>query len=110
MHQQINNLFSSLFNPNNFPAIRPTFSRPNYSRPSLFSPFAPGALDSEEDNIDFGKLPPNYSNSTSETKIMDGQLVTVNKTIHKVSGNNSNGFFQYQVNYTIYNQKLAFVY
>jgi len=70
--------------------------RPFFSRPSFFAP-VPEESSSEEDRVDFDKLPANYSNSTSETKLIDGQLVTVNKTVHKISGNNSNGFFHFSV-------------
>jgi len=96
MHQQINNLFANLFNPDAFFMPRPTFPRPVFSRPSFFNPAPVDSIESE-DKVDFDKLPANYSNSTSETKIIDGRLVTVNKTVHKISGNNSNGFFHFSV-------------
>jgi len=102
MHQQIGNLFANLFNPDTFfmprPNYqRPTFPRPTFSRPSLFSPFSGFDETEDDEKLDFDKLPANYSNSTSETKIVDGQLVTVNKTVHRISGNNSNGFFHFSV-------------
>jgi len=100
MHQQINNLFANLFNPDAFamPAMpRPSFPRPFFSRPSFFGPLSGDSSELDEDVMDPEKLPDNYSNSTSETKVVDGQLVTVNKTVHKISGNNSNGFFQFSV-------------
>jgi len=100
MHQQFSNLFANLFNPEAFAMPqRPAFPqfppRPFFSRPSIFSPLPEES--SEEDTLNFDKLPANYKNSTSETKLIDGQLVTVNKTVHKISGNNSNGFFHFSV-------------
>ncbi|CAL8110126.1 unnamed protein product [Orchesella dallaii] len=93
MRQQMDSLFSSLFAPN------PGFFNPN--RQFFPRPFFPSiATDSSEDSkefLDVEKFPDNYKNSTSETKVVDGQVIQVNKTVHKISGNNSNGFFQFSV-------------
>lgn len=104
MHQQFNNVFANLFNPQGFAMPqRPIFPQfppqPFFARPSIFSPLPDDS--SEEDALNFDKLPANYKNSTSETKVIDGQLVTVNKTVHKISGNNSNGFFHFSVSIVI---------
>jgi hypothetical protein len=78
----------------------------NLNNPSYVRPFRPvfPSIDSSEENteeksvLNIGNLPANYSNSTSETKVIDGQVVQVNKTIHKISsGNNTSGFFHFQV-------------
>jgi len=45
----------------------------------------------------FGDLPTNYHNSTSETKNVNGTLVTVNQTIDRHTSNNSQSFFHVQV-------------
>lgn len=87
----MDSLFSSLFAPN--PGFFP--NRQFFPRP--FFPSAPTDSSAEEDGLDFGQLPNNYKNSTSETKVVDGQVIQVNKTVHKISGNNSNGFFQFSV-------------
>lgn len=91
VRQQMDSLFSTLFAPNQgFFPNRQFFPRP-------FFPSGPVDSSSSEDEIDFDKLPNNYKNSTSETKVVDGQVVEVNRTVHKISGNNSNGFFQFSV-------------
>lgn len=94
MRQQMDSLFSSLFAPN------PGFFNPN--RQFFPRPFFPSSIpsDSSEDTKEFTdleKFPANYKNSTSETKVVDGQVIQVNKTVHKISGDNSNGFFQFSV-------------
>lgn len=95
MRQQMDSLFSSLFAPN--PGYYP--NRQFFPRPF----FPPVPVDSDEDeSLDFGKLPDNYNNSTSETKVVDGQVIQVNKTVHKISGNNSNGFFHFSVRNIFY--------
>lgn len=91
VRQQMDSLFSSLFAPN--PGYFP--NRQFFPRP--FFPSVPSDSSAEEDALDFDKLPNNYKNSTSETKVVDGQVIQVNKTVHKISGNNSNGFFQFSV-------------
>ncbi|CAG7838046.1 unnamed protein product [Allacma fusca] len=90
MQEQMSSLWGALLNPNY--ALRPTTF--NLNRPVI-----PSIPDSDEKTsvIDFDSLPDNYSNSTSETKVIDGQLVQVNKTIHKIASNDSSGFFSFQV-------------
>jgi len=89
LQQQMSSLWGNLNNPTYVRPFRPVF-------PSIDSS---EAEDSEDKSVlDIGNLPANYSNSTSETKIVDGQVVQVNKTIHKISsGNNTQGFFHFQV-------------
>ncbi|ODM91163.1 Icarapin-like [Orchesella cincta] len=94
MRQQMDSLFSSLFAPN------PGFFNPNrqfFPRPFFPSVPADSSGEDTKEFLDFGKLPPNYKNSTSETKVVDGKVIEVNKTVHKISGDNSNGFFQFSV-------------
>ncbi len=92
VRQQMDSLFSSLFAPN--PGFFP--NRQFFPRP--FFPSVPTDSSAEqEDGLDFDQLPNNYKNSTSETKVVDGQVIQVNKTVHKISGDNSNGFFQFSV-------------
>jgi len=88
LQQQMSSLWGNLNNPSYVRPFRPVF-------PSIDS-----AEESAEDKatLNLDNLPANYSNSTSETKIVDGQVVQVNKTIHKISsGNNTSGFFHFQV-------------
>lgn len=95
----MDSLFSSLFAPN------PGFFNANPNRqffPRPFFPSVPSDVSSEDDSVDFDKLPDNYKNSTSETKVVDGQVIQVNKTVHKIGGNNSNGFFQFSVSPMIF--------
>jgi len=93
MQQQMSALWGALLNPGY--TVRP--------RPPVIAeePVLPGdtaAVDETDKSvIKIGDLPANYSNSTSETKVIDGQVVEVNKTIHKVTSNDSSGFFHFQV-------------
>jgi hypothetical protein len=90
MQEQMSSLWGALLNPNY--ALRP----PTFN----LRPFAPPAINETDEKptvIDFDNLPANYSNSTSETKVIDGQVVQVNKTIHKIASNDSSGFFSFQV-------------
>jgi hypothetical protein len=88
MQQQMSSLWGSVLTPN-------VQRRP-------FRPVFPSFESAETDNnntetINIDKLPDNYSNSTSETKVVDGHVVQVNKTIHKTSSGNNSGFFSFQV-------------
>ena len=91
MQEQMSSLWGSVLNPN---YNRPLFQqRPTFPVDSSLA----GSESSEKDVLDLDNLPANYSNSTSETKIVDGQLITVNKTVHRISSNDSSGFFHVQV-------------
>jgi hypothetical protein len=103
LQQQMSSLWGTLLNPNNRPRPVAPF-RPFNVRP--FNPFDSSAEEtgtasnntSSEEVFNIDKLPANYTNSTSETKVIDGNVVQVNRTIHKISsGNNTRGFFQFQV-------------
>jgi len=100
LQQQMSSLWGTLLNPNNRP--RPISPFRPFARP--FNPFDTSAEETSSNNtsseevFNIGKLPANYTNSTSETKVIDGNVVQVNRTIHKISsGNNTRGFFQFQV-------------
>jgi len=99
LQQQMSSLWGTLLNPNNRP--RPVSPFRPFAQP--FNPFDSSAEESKnntssEEIFNIGKLPANYTNSTSETKVIDGNVVQVNRTIHKISsGNNTRGFFQFQV-------------
>jgi len=54
-------------------------------------------LDAEKDPEVVSGLPDDYSNTTSTTKIVNGNEVTVNETIQKIGGNDSNSFFHFKV-------------
>jgi len=89
MQQQMSSLWGS-------------FLTPSYQRPfrPVFPSFESSEIDSSNETsvLDIDTLPANYSNSTSETKVVNGHVVEVNKTIHKISsGNNNSGFFSFQV-------------
>lgn len=91
MQQQMSSLWGS-------------FASPSFHRRPL-RPIFPFLESEEEKNnnndttvINIDNLPANYSNSTSETKVVDGHVVQVNKTIHKISsGDNNSGFFHFEV-------------
>lgn len=100
LQQQMSSLWGTLLNPNNRRPSHPF--RPLI--PSSFNPFDSSAEDTNNNNtsseevFNLDKLPANYTNSTSETKVIDGNVVQVNRTIQKISsGNNTHGFFQFQV-------------
>uniref|UniRef100_T1IHB0 Uncharacterized protein n=1 Tax=Strigamia maritima TaxID=126957 RepID=T1IHB0_STRMM len=48
-------------------------------------------------NTDLEELPPNYHNTTYETKNVNGSIVTVNQTIDKQTTNNSHSYFHIKV-------------
>jgi len=54
-------------------------------------------LDAEQDPEVVSGLPDDYSNTTSTTKVVNGNEVTVNETIQKIGGNDSNSFFHFKV-------------
>jgi len=80
-----------------FPSFNfPQFQFPRYpSFPSIFNG------EKEDNGTSFDSfLPEDLTNSTtSETKIVDGHVVTVNKTVNTIRGsdNKPTGFFQFQV-------------
>jgi len=93
MQQQMSSLWGSFANPSfHRRPLRPIF-------PSLsFESVEDIGSNENETIVNIDNLPPNYSNSTSETKVVDGHVVQVNKTIHKISsGNNTSGFFHFEV-------------
>lgn len=77
------NFMRPIFPSFNFPAF-PSFSRPSFNFPDLFK----GANETDLKN-----------STTSETKIVDGHVVTVNKTTNafRDKDNKTNGWFQFQV-------------
>lgn len=93
MQEQMSSLWGSFLNP---PSYQQRPFRPIF--PSFESSEIDDTGSNETSVINIDRLPANYSNSTSETKLVNGHVVEVNKTIHKISsGNNTSGFFSFQV-------------
>ena len=95
MQQQMSALWGALLNRGY--AMRPPVA--------AVEPLLPGetpAVVDEKSVIKIDELPANYTNSTSETKEVDGHVVEVNKTIHKITSNDSSGFFHFQVRLFLY--------
>ena len=96
MQQQMSSLWGALLNRGY--AMRP---RPPVEVVEPLVPVETPAVVDEKSVIKIDELPANYTNTTSETKEIDGHVVEVNKTIHKITSNDSSGFFHFQVSCSI---------